>query len=285
MDRILVATDFSPRSDRALRRATLIARKVGASITLVHVVDVDLPDRLLRANEAAASAVLADSVSTLQNEDGIQTSWLVVVDDVHSGIIAAAESISADLVIIGPHRIRLRDVFVGTTAERLVRRSIHPLLIAVETPAANHRTTLLALDFDQSSKAAGRKALDMGIFDHTAVVVMHAFDAPGEGMMRRSMDDSDDIDQYVADEGLRAADRLRSLVTELDLPPTSQTVAAMKGTPARTILQAALDAGCDLIVLGASQRRGFERALVGSVAADVIRDAHRDVLIIPVDAA
>jgi nucleotide-binding universal stress UspA family protein len=30
MDRILVATDFSTRSDRALRRATLIAKQVDA---------------------------------------------------------------------------------------------------------------------------------------------------------------------------------------------------------------------------------------------------------------
>jgi nucleotide-binding universal stress UspA family protein len=37
MDRILVATDFSTRSDRALRRATLIARRTGAALTLLHV--------------------------------------------------------------------------------------------------------------------------------------------------------------------------------------------------------------------------------------------------------
>ena len=53
---------------------------------------------------------------------------------------------------------------------------------------------------------------------------------------------------------------------------------------ARTILEVAREVGSDLIVLGASQRKGIERALIGSVTADVIRDAHRDVLIIPVNA-
>jgi nucleotide-binding universal stress UspA family protein len=283
MDRILVATDFSTRSDRALRRASLIARKTGSAITLVHVVDAELPERLSRPNEIAASQVLADSIATLKSHDGIEAEWRVVVADVHSGVLAAADEASADLIVVGPHRSRFRDVFVGTTAERLVRQSTRPLLIAVDTPAANHRHTLLALDFDAASKTAARKALDMGIFDHTAVVVMHAFDAPGEGMMRRALESNDAVEGYVAGVGEAAAEQLQVLLDELQLPASSQTVASMKGTPARTILESAQEVGSDLIVLGANQRKGFERRLIGSVTADVIRDAHRDVLIIPVN--
>jgi nucleotide-binding universal stress UspA family protein len=283
MDRILVATDFSTRSDRALRRASLIARKTDSAITLVHVVDAELPERLSRPNEIAASEVLADSIATLKSHDGIDAEWRVVVADVHSGILAAADEGSADLIVVGPHRSRFRDVFVGTTAERVVRQSTRPLLIAVDTPAANHRSTLLALDFDEASKSAARKALDMGIFDHTAVVLMHAFDAPGEGMMRRALESNDAVDGYIAGEGESAAEQLQMLLDELQLPTSSQTVASMKGTPARTILESAQEVGSDLIVLGANQRQGFERKLIGSVTADVIRDAHRDVLIIPVN--
>lgn len=285
MDRILVATDFSTRSDRALRRASLVARKTGAALTLVHVVDAELPERLSRPNEVAASEVLADTISTLASHDGIDADWRLIVADVHSGILSAADDASADLIIIGPHRNRFRDVFVGTTAERVVRQSTRPLLVAVDTPSADHRNTLLALDFDEASKAAARKALSIGIFDHTEVVLMHAFDAPGEGMMKLSMVSPETVDGYVESEGALAAERLRKLVCELDLPSTAQTVASIRGKPAGAILESAREAGSDLIVLGASQRNGFERALVGSVTADVIRDAHRDVLIIPVDEA
>ena len=283
MDRILVATDFSARSDRALLRASLIARRTGSSLILAHVVDADQPDRLIESSRAAASDMLAESVSTLRSENSIEADWIVRVDDVHAGILAAAHDRSADLITIGPHRSHFRDAFVGTTAERVVRRSTLPLLIAVETPAAHHRSTLLALDFDDASKAAGRAALAMGIFDHTEVVVMHAFDAPAEGMMRRAMELSEDIDRYVEGEGEEAAGKLRMLLNELGLPATCQTVVSMQGSPARTILESAQKVGSDLIVLGTNQRKGFTRALIGSVTADVIRDAHRDVLIIPVD--
>jgi nucleotide-binding universal stress UspA family protein len=282
MDRILVATDFSTRSDRAMRRAALISAAVGAKIIVAHVVDGDQPDALIETDRAAASSIRTDLVSTLRSE-GVDADWTVKVDDVHAGILSAAAETSADLIVIGPHRSRFRDIFIGTTAERVTRLSTRPLLVAVETPGAHHRKTLLAIDFDEASEAAGRAALAMGIFDRTDVVVMHAFDAPAEGMLKRSLHPSADVSAYVETERETADGDLRMLLANLGLPETCQTVVSMKGSPARTILELAREIDCDLIVLGTNQRKGFERALVGSVTADVIRDAHRDVLIVPVD--
>jgi nucleotide-binding universal stress UspA family protein len=283
MDHILVATDFSPRSDRALRRAAMIASASGAALTLLHVVDADRDRHLIDSERDAASAVLADAAATLNNDDGIAADWLVKVDDVDAGILSAAGEVAAELIVIGPQRKRLMDFFVGTTAERVLRRSTQPLLIAVGMPAAHHRSTLLALDLDEASKAAARKALEMGIFDHTKVVVMHAFDAPAEGMLKRAMNSPPDIERYVEAERQAAQDKLWALAKEIGLPPACRAVVSLKGSPARAILEAAQEAKCDLIVLGTNQRKGFARVLIGSVAENVIRDARRDVLIIPVD--
>jgi len=283
MDRILVATDFSTRSDRALRRATLIARRVGASLSLLHVVDADRPERLVGSERREAMAVLEETARTLRSDDDVAADPLMVVDDVHAGILDAAEQVGADLVILGPHRSRLRDVFVGTTVERVVRRSRFPLLVAVQAPSAPYERTLLALDFDEASKSAGRAALAMGIFEHTEVVVMHAFDTPAEGMLRRSLETPAAVGDYVAGERSVAVQKLHGLVRELGLPASGQRVAAINGTPARSILEGARSEDAQLIVLGTNQRKGFERLLIGSVTEDVIRDAHRDILIVPID--
>ena len=152
MNRLLVATDFSSRSDRALRRASLIAGRTGASLTLAHVIDSDWPARLAESDQSAASAMLGDIAASLGSEDGIEADWLVKVDDVHAGILAAADEIAADLIVIGPHRSRLRDVFVGTTAERVIRRTTRPVLVAAETPSAQYRKTLLAMNYVERSK-------------------------------------------------------------------------------------------------------------------------------------
>ncbi len=47
MRTIMFATDFSERSDRALRRAVILAPAHGAALEIVHVVDDDQPRRIV----------------------------------------------------------------------------------------------------------------------------------------------------------------------------------------------------------------------------------------------
>lgn len=282
MDRILVATDFSTRSDRALRRATLIARRVGAALTLVHVVDSDRSARLVAAEEAAARSVLDEAAETIRATDGISTDTLVMVDDVHSGIVEAAERIKADLVVVGPHRSSLRDVFVGTTVERVIRRTGLPTLVAVQAPTASYSKTLLALAFDEASKSAARASLELGLFEHTDVVAFHAFGTPGKGMMQRAMVDKEAIEDHVDTERVSATQQLSDLTAELGLPLSGQRVSEYHGSPVRSILDRAEAEGAQLIVMGTNKPKGLERLLIGSVAEDVIRQTSRDILIVPV---
>lgn len=47
MPQILAATDFSTRSQRALRRAGRLVRQLAGELMLVHVVDDDQPEALV----------------------------------------------------------------------------------------------------------------------------------------------------------------------------------------------------------------------------------------------
>jgi nucleotide-binding universal stress UspA family protein len=283
VSRILVATDLSTRSDRALRRATLIAKRLGSSLGLVHVVEADQPRRMIEAERLEAQAVLEETVRTSCTVDGVAADVRVVVDDAPSGILSAAEDFNAELIVLGPHRSQFRDVFAGTTVERVVRRSRFPLLVAVQPPSSSYERTLLAFNFDDASEAAARGALGMGIFERTAVTIMHAFDAPAAGMMRRSMVEPDAIEDYVADERAGALKRLHEYAAKLGLPATNRSVVAITSSPARSIFESARDERSDLVVLGTSKKSGVKRVLIGSVTEQVLRDAERDILIIPAD--
>ena len=281
MDKIAVATDFSVRSDHAVLRAKLIAQKTGAKLALIHIVDDDQPEEVIASNQGIAMSVLQGIVRTLE-DDGVAAAPIVRAGDIALGILAAADAVSAELIVVGPHRKRASDVFIGTTVERLVRRSERPLLVAVDTPSKHHRRTLLAVDFEEPSKAAARAALKLGVFDHTDVVVMHAFDALGDGPMLRTVVQPSEVDDYRAGERVRTLTALHELLEELSLPVSTTRVVAMNGSPARTILESAEFEAADLIIVGTSQRKGFARLLVGSIAGDVIRDTQRDILIVPV---
>ncbi|MGF1526783.1 MAG: universal stress protein [Candidatus Competibacterales bacterium] len=87
--RILVATDFSTRSERALRRGTLLAKALGAKLSLVHVNDDDQPKRIVAAERAAAADLLNEFVQTLQQSDGLVCDGQLVEGDPFEGIARA----------------------------------------------------------------------------------------------------------------------------------------------------------------------------------------------------
>jgi nucleotide-binding universal stress UspA family protein len=51
------------------------------------------------------------------------------------------------------------------------------------------------------------------------------------------------------------------------------------GSPVRAILQTAADLEADLVVVGTHQRRGLKKLVLGSVAAEVLQEAHCPVLV------
>jgi nucleotide-binding universal stress UspA family protein len=278
---ILLATDFSTRSDRALRRATMLARQQSARLSLVHVVEDDQPLHLIKAQISASRPLLEESARTIEDFDGIAADARIVTGDVSSAIIEAADEADAGLIVLGSHRRQLRDVFVGTTAERTVAQSRRPVLMAAGVPSAPYARTLVAFDLEEGSRTLAKRIQEMGIFGTSEVVAMHAFDAPARGMMQRAMSDRAAIDEYLRDEGVRAAEDFRRFLTGTGLRTTRHRPMPLNGTPARTIRECAGDEDAALIVVGASQRKGIERFILGSVAEDVLGNADRDVLVVP----
>ncbi|TFI59956.1 universal stress protein [Sphingomonas parva] len=277
---ILVATDFSTRSDRALRRATLLARGASARLTLVHVVDGDRPVDLVRSEVAAAAAILKETARTLGTFDDVAATPAVVTGDAASAILDAADVTGADLIVLGPHRRRLRDVFVGTTAERTIARSPRPVLMAAGVPSAPYASALLALDPAAEPSLAARLR-DLDTLGARTVVAMHAFDVPALGVMQRGPAEQAAIDDYLTGRARDAESALKRCVAQSGLGKTARRVVPIHGTTGRTILEAADEAETSLIVVGTSQRTGLARFVVGSVAEDVVSHAERDVLVIP----
>lgn len=282
MKRILVATDFSERSDRAVRRATLLAKTSGASLSLVHVIDDDQPKRIVRAEKQAAEAVLAEQTRSLHEIDALACASRIVLGDPFKGITQAAREDQADLLIIGPHRRQvLKDVFVGTTAERTIRASDRPVLMANGIPAGPYRHILVAVDLSACSGDAVHVVQNLGLEAKAAVSVLHVFDAPAAGLMVRASSTEDQIKDYLADEEERATGELAVFLKELNLKPVRRIMKHNDSSIAQTICATAREASADLIVVGTHGRTGIAKTLLGSVAEETLRSSDRDVLAVP----
>jgi nucleotide-binding universal stress UspA family protein len=282
MKKILVATDFSTRSDRAIRRATLLARKFEAAVSLIHVVDDDRPKRIVEAERESAAKLLGEQARSVREIDGLDCSARVLLGSLSDEIIKAAEAAAADILVIGPHRHHaFLDVFVGTTAERTIRASRQPLLVASGVPAGFYGHVLVAVDLSEGSGNALHVLRELGLDRHAAVSVVNVFSAPARSHMAAAAASSADIAGYLAGQEERAAGELTEFMRSLAFAPTRQVLKLNESSVAHIICATAREVSADLIVVGTRGLTGVTKFLLGSVAEEVLHISDRDVLAVP----
>ncbi|MFD1104644.1 universal stress protein [Sphingobium olei] len=282
MHSVLVATDFSPRADRALRRAVLVARQFSAGLVLLHALDDELPETLLAIQRDSSEGLLAETAATISSSDQVDCTYRLVMGDPFRALVDAARELEPDLVVMGPHRRNLlKDIFVGTTAERTIRESATPILMANGMPASPYQRIMIATDLSECSLEAAKAAMELGLLAEAHLEILHVFDTPERSMMQRSMMTGDEVEDYTATVRAEAINDLRSFLSEAGIQPDRKTVQAIELSVPDTILSAARKAQIDLLVIGMHGRTGLEKFFLGSVAEEVLRYAKVDVLVIP----
>ncbi|MEM8826445.1 MAG: universal stress protein, partial [Pseudomonadota bacterium] len=87
IERILVATDLSARSDRAVERAFQLAKTHGADVMVLHVVERSLPSSMRRQVMKAAEDDIRAGLEKLGGADPQDTRVDVVIGSGHSSIV------------------------------------------------------------------------------------------------------------------------------------------------------------------------------------------------------
>ncbi|PKP83400.1 MAG: universal stress protein [Alphaproteobacteria bacterium HGW-Alphaproteobacteria-18] len=282
MKTILVATDFSERSDRALRRATLLARHHGARLQLLHVIDDDQPRRILEAERNEAESLLRKLSATASKMDGVPTDWLVELDAAHRGIAKAAEKIRPDMLVLGPYRRQLlREVFIGTTAERVIRSSLCPVLVANAVPSGPYVHILQTTDMSSASAAALKHFAAMGMGAGVRNSVLHVFQAPALRLVMSETLHAEDKAHYLEEERQSAAAELSGFLSSAGILTPAPVLRPERAAAALEILKAAEEEAADLVVISTRGRSGLQKLVLGSVAEQVLRSSPIDILAIP----
>lgn len=280
---VAVATDFSARSDRAVRRAALIARDAGARLVLVHVVDDDQPERIVAAECDLAETALADAIREHAYLSDLRCSPLVVRGTPFDGIVRAAQQMGADLCVIGSHRRAfLRDIFVGTTAERVIRNSSIPVLMANIDPALRYTSCLAPVELSDCSGRALTVARSLGLMPRTRFAILHVYDAAAAGMLSYAGVHKGNVDDYLAQSRVEAVRDLVRFLEPLDLGDIDYTTLVKEGLAPSTIVDVATEMRPDLVVIGTHGRQGTIRMLLGSVTEELLRRLRQDILVVPV---
>lgn len=132
---ILVPTDLSEPSKRALKTAAALAQKCGAKLILLHVAQMPICCSFDAPPEAGEMMDLArksldDIARTIPADVAVETIVRFGTREPVEQIVEEANKVSADLIVIATHGYSgIKRVLLGGTAERVIRHAPCPVLV------------------------------------------------------------------------------------------------------------------------------------------------------------
>ena len=265
---IVVATDCSDASDRALRYADRIAARSGATIVAVYgapssatvegvgvaAAFTSRDDReqmmlpIRRCVEEALSRTLAPSTKR----------EIVIADHTPAeAIVAAAEDRNADLIVMGRReRSRLLRAVLGSVTESVLHDSARPVLL-VRQQGCDVPLRQIVCPFKNTpqSIAAVREAKRLADLFGAKLRLLRVIDDQTKG------DVPPEIAAIAAEGGNVSMEELR-----LEAEPGPQIIRLARTMPA------------DLIVLPAQHRRFSDPSVIGTPSSQILRTAECPVL-------
>lgn len=276
MQRLLVASDLSPRSAHAVTRALQLAAQLNAELHVLHVVDADLPATLAEHAKTEAERELQQQVSA--GPAGVNAHIEVVRGHPVADVLAAAEAKDAGLVVLGTHRKSpLKDIFVGTTADQLIRLAKRPVLVVRDAPAHPYRKALAAIDLSDHSRRAVEFTTSLLPQLPISLLYVYAMSYTGVASLSQDPADSEKNEQLLRN---LMREEERRYLDEVGKLGTEQKVNIRAGQVLSVIPEEVAQQEADLLVIGSQGRGGVARALLGSVASALIRRPPCDTLVV-----
>ena len=134
---VMVATDFSPLSEKAIDYAVMIAKQFGAKILIMHVLDpitVTTTDALMFSDNSEALRKMAEemmkNLADILKEKGVSIETALLKGAAASEIISKAAQAGVDVIIMGTHgRKGIEHLILGSVAEKVVRSATCPVMV------------------------------------------------------------------------------------------------------------------------------------------------------------
>jgi nucleotide-binding universal stress UspA family protein len=294
---LLVPLDGSRLAESALPAAAALAGRFKATVTLLHVIEKNAPERVhgethLQTTEQALEYLNAVSVRAFPK--GISVHCHVhqaPVRKIAKAIVAHEEEFHHDLIVMCTHgRGSTSRLLVGSVAQRVIGRGTKPVLILHPDPGLKAvpfacRSILVPLDdnpeHDRSLAAARSLASGFGSALHLLMVIRTAGTVSGKwSQVFRLLPGATFhmLEMAVPD----AEAYLESRKSLLEKAGFAVTARVERGNPIDVILKTAAESSADLIVLGTHGRFGADAFLSGSVASGVCSRCGQPLLLVPV---
>ena len=280
---ILLATDLGARSDRALDRAVQLAKDWQSPLVVATVIEAgagridlmalrDPPDWYRGEDpEQVAERQLLEAMSA----QGVDARFRVERGPPGDRLLEVAEAEGCELVVAGVARHEsLGRAVLGSTVDRLARRSPVPVLVVRVRVQGPYRRMLVASDWSASAEHAMRTA--MAMFPQSAITVLHGYEVPMAGLMDTTREQ---MLAAVRDQALADG---REFIARCQPPGGVGSVSLVveRGDPSLLMRMYASQYPVDLAVVATHGRSALLDVMLGSVAQRLLEDLPLDTLVV-----
>lgn len=139
MKRILVPTDFSEYAYAAAETAARIAKRTGARVYLIHVINIlEYGDEEETAKKIFIMKLVRKRMEEMVNQpffEGVNVVEALSFDLIYENISKQAIKHEIDLIVMGSHGAHgLQELIFGSNAQKILRRSECPVLVVKKLP-------------------------------------------------------------------------------------------------------------------------------------------------------
>jgi nucleotide-binding universal stress UspA family protein len=274
--RILVPIDGSPSGEAAVGLALHLADG-GGSVVFAHAIN-----RAAIIGECVTPYAAGDptvALGPLEDDEGdlfkremqraaescIPATTLSLDGVTYDQIARAAREQQVDAIVMGTRGLGgLARLFVGSTADGVLRRSVVPTIVVRDggrSVSSPFRCILAAVDESEASRAAAHVAVDLAAREGGRVAFVHVVQAPDDDAVTVAVKFAQ---EYAHERGVQY-----------------DTAVVHGDVAAEAIRISAEVCHADAIAVGTHGRRGFERLMLGSVAEALIRESAVPVIVVP----
>jgi nucleotide-binding universal stress UspA family protein len=270
-ERILVPTDFSEISQRALDYAKVIAKQGNSELLLVHVnppIDFITPPEAAWIDASEVQSVqeeqLEQSGAALRSE-GFRAQAISVTGPLYDELLSTVKQYKVDLIVLGTHGKKgLERLLLGSDAEEVLRHAGCPVLtVGPAVPNLQDKTwrireVICATTLEPRSAEVVAYAHKLAAMYEAELVLFH---------VKSSSEQEEDVDWMSFEEAFH-----HYIPGDLGQRSWLQTRLA-SASPGTSILDLAKQRSSDLIVMGAHPASSVATHLPRGTAAKVLAEA------------
>lgn len=283
MKNILIATDLTLNCDRAMERAIKLAKSANAKL---HIINVS-PEYMLPKNKKEALAAKQENEKLIrahiESYNGLSTVktaiHLVESNNAFIEIIEAAHKCKADIIVMGVHNKQgFKDLFVGTTIERVIRKGVAPVLMVTAKPKGEYKSVIVGCDFSSSSAKA--LTVSMQIAPKSTIGLIHAYHFSNTRTgMKIDLHAGDIIMNLESDMLDKFVKENKATLKKYGFIGKKFSHKLVKAEPFVALKGEVKKQKADLLAIGVNSRSGFFTKKIGGVAEDILATPPCDILV------